>query len=1163
MSSRARLRAAVLAACAFASGSSSLLGCSPDGGPEGLRRAVKTGGPTVAFDLLRRPTPTLPLPNDVATWPDPTSRTGRRLDPSLVAPTSLERRARAQLAKLEGFGTFSTISIPFDAPLDVADVAARHAADDYELTDDAVYLVDISPSSPRYGVPVPLDVGAGNFPSTLGALHRYWPNDPQGGESNLLLETREEDVNGNGVLDPGEDTDFDGVLDHPNFPGGVRPPNGVDGLLDHYEAETRTLLLRPMLPLDEATEYAVVVTDRLHGADAAHTPVQSPFDWIHHPSQARAAGRLADAMAKRPEFYGYDQGGALDHVQFLYTFTTQPTASDLFTLRDGLWGHGPSAWIADQYPAEAKLLPLVGLAGPGETDPANWQAATECKDAAKGPRTIARTGTASFQPVLKQLVEGLLGLTGASAARVEQSYGAVDHLAIATVKVPWLLGDRADVSPDATLALDPATGAVPHSDDEVQLYVVVPTKTAQHAPPFPVALYGHGYASDASEGLLYAGELARHGIATVAINYPGHGRFLTPTASTQTSKTLRDGCLLPFASALTRGRLRDLDGDGSLEGESGADFFTAYAFHTRDMVRQAVFDQLFVTRVLSRFDGVTSYDQDGDGKADLAGDFDGDGTPDIGGVGGKPGTIYAWGESLGGIVASIQGGVDPTLVAVAPTAGGGALGDLGLRSTQGGIVAGVALRALGPLVISVPAEGRLDWVKDDQGNPALDAQGKPVPLPDAQQTRTACHAGQSSVRWVVVDRTDAKELEIACLDAGQAVEGADVVVTNQSTSEARCARITKASSDYGVPSFRVPIPTGVGDSIAISIFAPRAGRAQVLDAYGTSCAPPEGLDPTVRIDTWRGLGAGCGSSPCVSFHGAKYAIGSPLVAPAEGFGLRRQTPEFRRFLELAQTALDPADPITFAPYYFVKPRLDPTGAAATPTALLSIGTIGDTDAPLSGAIAFGRVAGTLPFLRSTGVAAKEYPDYVAPQDLVALFQKTPNQLLLDNDVIEGVARLGRYPASATCKRNWNVAQCGGSDALDATTCQDALFDVEDLSEGALRYGQQRLSPPLRVARLAKHATLADLAPIWTPRTQAMWTPTGPLAASLQAYVTPTGAHGFGAPDPCKLWDDGSYLINTIAHFFRSGGADLYYLSHPATHQCAANADPTNGCDWQE
>ena len=37
------------------------------------------------------PLPEIPLPNDVATWPDPTSRTGLRLKASLAAPTAIER----------------------------------------------------------------------------------------------------------------------------------------------------------------------------------------------------------------------------------------------------------------------------------------------------------------------------------------------------------------------------------------------------------------------------------------------------------------------------------------------------------------------------------------------------------------------------------------------------------------------------------------------------------------------------------------------------------------------------------------------------------------------------------------------------------------------------------------------------------------------------------------------------------------------------------------------------------------------------------------------------------------------------------------------------------------------------------------------------------------
>ena len=75
--------------------------------------------------------------------------------------------------------------------------------------------------------------------------------------------------------------DFDGVLDHPNTwgPSGQLP--GVDNLLTWYERETDTLIMRPVIPLEEKTEYAVVLTDRLRGSDGAPVrpvPVRAPPD---------------------------------------------------------------------------------------------------------------------------------------------------------------------------------------------------------------------------------------------------------------------------------------------------------------------------------------------------------------------------------------------------------------------------------------------------------------------------------------------------------------------------------------------------------------------------------------------------------------------------------------------------------------------------------------------------------------------------------------------------------------------------------------------------------------------------------------------------------------------------------------------------------------------
>jgi hypothetical protein len=72
--------------------------------------------------------------------------------------------------------------------------------------------------------------------------------------------------------DPRACPDPDPVCDNPMESGASSPECAEkrrardrcisDHLLTYYERETDTLILRPLLPLDEMTRYAVVVTDR-------------------------------------------------------------------------------------------------------------------------------------------------------------------------------------------------------------------------------------------------------------------------------------------------------------------------------------------------------------------------------------------------------------------------------------------------------------------------------------------------------------------------------------------------------------------------------------------------------------------------------------------------------------------------------------------------------------------------------------------------------------------------------------------------------------------------------------------------------------------------------------------------------------------------------------
>ena len=124
-----------------------------DRAPSPLGLTPSGPGARIRYDLAHRPLPAIPLPNDAATWPDPTSRTGLRINASLVAPTEIETEARERFNQLEGWGTFAPLSLSFDLNsddaegpestepvIDLANVRGRHQGDDFDFANDAVYL---------------------------------------------------------------------------------------------------------------------------------------------------------------------------------------------------------------------------------------------------------------------------------------------------------------------------------------------------------------------------------------------------------------------------------------------------------------------------------------------------------------------------------------------------------------------------------------------------------------------------------------------------------------------------------------------------------------------------------------------------------------------------------------------------------------------------------------------------------------------------------------------------------------------------------------------------------------------------------------------------------------------------------------------------------------
>jgi hypothetical protein len=921
----------------------------------------------VIFDLDFRPFPEIPLPNDLATRPDPDSPTGRRVNASLIGPTEVESFFRGHMDRLTGFSTFGPISVRFDTPLDVHAILDRHGAD-LGFADDAFYLINLDS-----GKPVALDAGYNASPYVVEKPDRYYPNDPHAGESNLVYETVNEDLNGNGVLDPGEDRDSDGVLDFANTldPGG----DPVDDLLTFYERETNTLVLRPLVPLDQETSYAVVLTRRLVGEQGQ--PVRSPFAYINHAQQTEALKPLLDILPRTGE------GLSIDDVAFCWSFTTQSITRDLENLRMGLYGEGPYAFLQKRFPPETLLENAYD-------------------DPASAPVNPFVVPAGDAMDGLEPIASALLGSQSAVDELLNSYRTYADYLVIGRAQVP--------------VFLEGLYGAWELSEDTVQSHdlpwlLVVPKERPEQGirAPFPVTFYTHGTGGFRLESLGFAGQMAKFGIATVGVDLYMHGMVLPDDLIALFQAAMQRKGLTPVVDALLDNRAVDINYD-NVPDPAGT-FWSFRAFHVRDSVRQAAFDVVRLVHILRGFDGqrTWSLDADGDGVADLeglAGDFNNDGTVDLVG---PDGPYFLFGISLGGIVGSVAAAVEPEIVAAAPISPGGGLVDVVMRSLQYGVPENVLLSFMGPLLIGAD--------DPDSGDPVLAFY-----IPDAwNETLVPVHslAGlQSGLRMRLVNR----EPESGDEDHSRTDENL---------------------------RFRMAVSADRGDHLLV----------EALD---------EADQVVWQADTF---------DRDVFWQGVLYEKGSPLVALVDGSGIHRQTPDLRRFGQMAQTAMDGGDPVNYAPYYFKKSLYQDYPGVHKPTNLALLLTAGDMNVPINTGIAEGLAAGLIPY----------EPGANDPR-----YGKTPHRVLIDHYVAEGLERLQRFD-----KPPWNDSR-------------RILLDPDELSEGLDGFDAPTLSTPLRL------------------RTDG---PNDGESVLRIIYPRPNGAHGIGPSDPTRTYNIFLHVINAVAHYF--------------------------------
>lgn len=1072
-----------------------LLACAP--APEGLAPTPDGDGPEIVFDFDRKPLPEIPFPNDLATRPDPSSPTGKRVNASMIAPTELEATARRRIDQLSGWGVYQPITVRFDAPIDLQVIYDRHrdyrngAPDDYDFDNDAIYLIDVTPTSPTYLEPTPLDFGEGNFPVLLRTPQQYWEHDPKTHTHALSFETFEEDVDGNGRLDPGEDIDLDGVLDHPNVDAREDgDPTTLDpfrDLMSFWEKETNTLVFRPIIPLREKTTYAVVITSRLKGEDG--DPVRSPFEYVNHASQTQD---IRPALGKLSE-YGLDT----EDVAFAWSFTTQEATADMVNLRDGLYGEGQLAWLAEDFPIGlTKLFQMVDDSSP---DPVNMPDAPPPANLFVLPAERLKTVLGPFA----QIAFDDFGITDVDQLVVNHDFYAY-HVSgkfraprLLDIKKSGTLDDRAWPSD----LLDPALRDEIDSH-EVQFWCAIPKAQYKADPtkPAPVVLYAHGYTSNKLEQLGLALH-AKFGIAGCSIDAVLHGVDLGASSDVAQNLLKLYGLGAAF-EALAENRMVDIDGDGVLD--VGGEFFTGYMFRTRDNLRQTLLDWLTLVRLIRAFGTMDMQDVNRDGVPEKLGDFDADGTIDIGG---EDAVFFASGTSLGGLMSSLLAGIEPSVVAAAPISGGAGLIDLSIRSEQGGVVEALMLRMLGPTIIG-----------ERNAN------------------------GETRIYQLIPNGNKDQRFEIAYRTG---IEPGNVVrLTNVSTGRAHCARVMPSTPPPGYESyvgydsasncslndvgecrvcpdrtdpvqdgqrgtygcdlagsFRVSIPADKGDELQLEVFADDS--VVRVEGDERDCFIDDGSVPVTAIVNKLEV------APFV-YRRKAYYMEDPLVALEDGYGFQRATPMLRRFLGIAQMVVEPADPAVFAVHYSRDPltfREQGESFVKAPTNVMNVTTIGDPNVPVNTGVAIAKVAGFIEL---------NTPD---PR-----WNKTPNRLIIDEGVQAGI------PWMATRGPEWGPVLVDIDNISDSTN--SVPMDPAGAVDGLLA---PRTTPPLRTV-------------VTTTGTD-----TGKSGIVFAMENEYEGRHGFPPPGLSGLpFDVGQYMEHFIGWFFATRGTEVRYQA------CMAELA---GCDW--
>jgi hypothetical protein len=446
--------------------------------------------------------------------------------------------------------------------------------------------------------------------------------------------------------------------------------------------------------------------------------------------------------------------------------------------------------------------------------------------------------------------------------------------------------------------------------------------------------------------------------------------------------------------------------------------------------------------------------------------------------------------------------VEPAVVTAAAVAGGGGLSDIGTRSEQGGVIEAVFLEVMGPFLVGVPNAGggvdlvyQVQDVNDDRRVPlATFAPGELKAGDRIEAENLHTDDGQEQKRdWAVIGADGRFRLQVAA-DAASFLDGSPV--DDRPVHVGACDPLTDATA----AELKLRRPA---DCIRLKVL--RGGEVvRTIDTFETEAV----------------------------FQKRRFEKGTPLVALARGFGLKRGTKTLRRFWNLAQVIMEPADPVNYAPYLGTK--LLPS-RQANPPAVLVVGTTGDLNVPINTAYTQARAAGLLPYVYDP---VRDAPFGMSPNDALIRSHATEaiEKLLPFTPVADRMRDASRPPSDVT-----RLVECVRPEDCEHPAVVDVSRYAFDAASGRfLDEGNTHDFGRLVVGVAAGAPGVPRLKVAL--RDQVRVTRDGFDGARISALVTPyvdqQGHHGFDVPHPSDPFDVDLFTQNLIGRFFQTRGGEL-------------------------